>query len=75
MIEIQKNIAIPENVGRGRPSIYPFDKLEIGDSFLFPVEKAGQKAHAAVQFANKSKAPKIFKTFKTEEGYRCWRVN
>ena len=48
MFEIQKHIPIPES--RGRPGIangYPFDSMEVGDSFAVQVDPG--KTMASVQ--------------------------
>ena len=48
MFEIQKHIPIPESRGRTRmENGYPFDSMEIGDSFAVPVDPG--KIVASVQ--------------------------
>lgn len=48
MLEIQKNVPIPASRGRhGRPSIYPFADMEVGDSFAVAVDP--EKTIASVQ--------------------------
>ena len=39
MYRIQKNIPIPAKMPQGRKQIYPFDRMEVGDSFAVPLSK------------------------------------
>lgn len=63
------------NVEQGipMPRVYPFEKMEIGDSFLLPADaKRITVQIAALRF--KRKTGKVFSIRKTSQGYRCWRV-
>lgn len=75
MIRVQKGVPMPAIRPRGRKGTkyarYPWKQMEIGDSFLFPNE-IGRACHAMVIAA--SKAGRKFKAAKTDDGYRCWRV-
>jgi hypothetical protein len=76
-IKIDKGIPIPERQDRrGRGYKYPFQYMEVGDSFLFPDNKPSNKTTVySIAFAwNKKYAPRQMAVRKTEEGYRCWRI-
>ena len=68
MIRIAKAIKMPETRGGGRPIIYPWSEMEIGDSFecRFPF--------AAAYSASLRLTPKKFSVRKYGDGYRCWRI-
>lgn len=74
MIEIEKNVPLPPhaNTGRGRFAKYPWQEMEIGDSFVYP--GATQTARGAVWVANKTRAPKRFVCRKFDGVTRIWRV-
>lgn len=69
MYTIQKNFPIPQ-------SKYPFDKMEVGDSFVTPI-----KERSSVYGNFRKHAPKLTPGFKIkgkmDEGralYRVWRI-
>lgn len=76
-IRIQKRVPIPVVKPRGpggrRPPRYPWDKMEVGDSFLFPPE-IGRASYAAAIQASRMNPGKTFVAYKTDEGFRCWRT-
>lgn len=49
---IEKNIPMPPK-GSGRPLRYPFDKLEIGDSFVIPTKDYNSVNAAARQYGKR----------------------
>jgi len=59
--------------GKPIPGKYPFDEMEVGDSFLIP---EGVKRHTVAVAALRywRKTGKKFTTRKVPEGYCCWRV-
>jgi hypothetical protein len=75
-IRIQKGIPIPNVKPRGRcgtsPSKYPWAQMEPGDSFLMPSHVAPNSFWMLTK--NASKDGREFKIYKTDNGYRCWRV-
>lgn len=75
MISVQKGVPMPVVKPRGRRGtkypIYPWKQMEVGDSFLFP-NGVGRTSHAIVIGASKN--GRKFKAVKTDDGYRCWRV-
>lgn len=71
MYKVDKKIPIP--TARGKLALYPFDKMEIGDSFLVPNNDELSRVRAAIQrrqFDYKEK----FATRKIEDNYRVWRI-
>lgn len=71
-IEIQKNIPVPKKALTHGNTKYPFNEMEVGDSFLIAGSK--QNCHSATAGANFRYPTKRFKVLKTDEGYRCWRM-
>lgn len=76
-IKIDKGIPIP---GR-RGSIYPFDKMKVGDSFFIKLKPRQTKRQLQVMLAGKanyyakcSKNKAKFRTYRDDRGVRIWRV-
>lgn len=63
-ITVDKGVPVPE----GKWSIWPFSKMEIGDSFSFEKESINSVSSAAVGFAKRSG-----RKF-SRRGTRIWRV-
>ena len=64
-MKIDKNIPLPRK--------WPFEHMEIGDSFLLAKDiKRSAVAVSASRFGNKNNVK--FSIRKTPEGYRCWRI-
>jgi hypothetical protein len=83
--EIERNIPIPKRKVKLRGSYkYPFDKLEVGDSFHIPMTdkcpKPARTIASSVSTANKKFDGKVFKSFSVDstdpkgEGARVFRV-
>lgn len=82
-ITIDKDVPIPTG-GKGRPSEYPFDQMEVGDSFAIPLtgehNKSGQDLSASrLTSAARHRAVRLgFKfTVRTDKEAgvaRAWRV-
>lgn len=76
-IKIEKGIPVKSS-GSGRIAKYPFRKMEVGDSFLFP--EGYKQSHyygMAREFTVQCRAIGQnwkFVARKTDAGYRCWRV-
>lgn len=74
--KIEKGVPIPP--GGGRPTApYPFDKMEVGDSFF----TAGEKAQSRISNSAKNYATKKGVKFTTRtvteggvKGARIWRI-
>lgn len=67
IIEIERGIPIPTN------RIYPFPKMQIGDSFLCGNDMDSQAIRNSACRYGKRKNKK-FVVRKVKEGYRVWRV-
>jgi hypothetical protein len=73
-IKIDRNIPVPAECGK-KNRLYPFGKMEPGDSFLINGFDPNRVRSAALSFG-KAKSPKQkFSIRKTPEGHRCWRVS
>jgi|HubBroStandDraft_5_1064220.scaffolds.fasta_scaffold1245604_2 hypothetical protein len=72
-MKIDKGIPIPGYpTGKGKRG-YPWKKMEIGDSFLFPSDTQEMSCRHIVMMQNRTYKPKHFICRKTDEGLRCWR--
>ena len=76
-IKIDKGISMPW-ARTGCIPKYPFREMAVGDSFLFPKGYAISHYYGmAREFTSQTAATgerRVFKARKTDEGYRCWRV-
>ena len=71
MFEIEKNVPIPSQINGKQ--IYPFDKMEIGDSFVFEKEFMNKVHYAKSQYGRRNE--KKFALRRISDGrYRCWRI-
>ena len=74
-IRVQKDVPLPPCKPRGRNGHsvprYPWNMMQVGDSFLFPLH-IGRGGHAAA--ANASTEYRKFVCRKVDDGYRCWRI-
>lgn len=69
--KVEKNVPCP--VKGGCTIKYPFASMEVGDSFLINGDVAHNKvANAGYSFGRGRNWR--FRTQKTPEGYRCWRI-
>jgi len=71
MYIIEKKIPMPKS-DRGRPYKYPFEQMEVGDSFFVPKDEAEKARNSALQYARRE--GKIFHTRKENDGARIWRT-
>ena len=77
MYKIEKGIPSPR-LGSGS-KVYPFNEMEVGDSFFVPYSDRDSKkvqANIIVSVRNRRGLPKEFKvrTRSILTGVRCWRV-
>jgi hypothetical protein len=70
MFKIEKGI--PQNIKSMRMQ-YPFDKMDVGDSFLVKGGEQGMKARSAAGNWGKVNGKK-FSTRKVGDDYRVWRT-
>lgn len=74
MIQIEKNISVPAAQNVGRPRIYPFAEMEIGDSFLLPTAEKDRVGQAAKAWKARHGGWN-YRTRVLDEGIRIWRVS
>lgn len=67
-IQIDKNIAIPVKLK------YPFNEMEVGDSFYGEGEVRTKLSTAAYLWCKKNNNDWKFITRRYENGYRVWRT-
>lgn len=73
MFKIEKNVAFPALGGRGSKK-YPFDEMQVGDSFLAQV-KADRLSNAAASYARYHGSGIKFATRKIDDdNTRIWRI-
>lgn len=74
IFKIEKSIPIPEARGR-RAKKYPFEQMEVGDSFFVPLEegKSPSAIHASIATA-KHRLGINLTTAREEGGIRVWRI-
>lgn len=71
--KIEKGIPIPDKKdGCGRPSIYPFQEMEVGDSFPISSTDAKKVSNAARTFGQRH--GKLFIVRKDGRRHRVWRT-
>lgn len=64
-IKVEKNILMPRQ--------WPFDEMQVGDSFAVPPNAKRPAVNvAAMRYGRKHNMK--FTVRKTPEGYRCWRI-
>lgn len=73
-MKVDKNIKIPALSSRGgRPVVYPYKTMDVGDSFFVYGQKPGGGAYQAVKIYGK-KTGKSFVGRTVDGGVRIWRV-
>lgn len=72
--KVEQNVPVPKGERRGSARVFPFDTLEIGESFTVPLEQE-RSVRSAASVGNRKKDAKSFTCQKQLEGtIRCWRV-
>ena len=73
MLEIEKGVPIPETLPRpGKPGKYPFRSMEVGDSFVAPIEKKNS-IYSSMSRIGKNLGRK-YSSERNEYTIRVWRV-
>lgn len=73
MYKIEKNVPVTTHSKAVRPSQYPFEEMEIGDSFRMPDTKRASVAVLAGRYGKR--VGRKFTVRKQEDGsFRCWRI-
>jgi hypothetical protein len=70
---IESNVPVPETRGRSTGLQFPFEQMQIGDSFFLEKEKIATARTAADSY-RKRHPEWDFTTRKDGEGCRLWRV-
>lgn len=70
-VEIETNIKMPKYDGRSK---YPWEELEIGDSFLLDSNHHRRSGYEMAAERSRRSSPKQFKARKVEQGTRIWRI-
>lgn len=70
---IESNIPAPKSQGRGRPPIYPFGDMDVGDSIFIESQHMGGSAYLAAMQHGRLHSKK-FSGRSVEGGIRIWRV-
>jgi hypothetical protein len=75
MLEIEKGIPMPEH-NKKYAKKFPFEKLEIGDSFLVPLaaDKSPSSIYSAISQARK-RLNIALTSARVEGGVRVWRIS
>lgn len=73
-MELSKDYAIPALCKKpGRPAKYPLRTMEVGDSFLVPIDVVESVRSAANNVSTRTRAK--FTVRRLEDGtVRCWRT-
>ena len=70
-IKVQKGIPVPE--GDGRPRVYPFDRMKVGDSFVLSAEESKLESRRQ-SVLNSARRQGVKITTRIESGkVRVWR--
>jgi hypothetical protein len=71
MYKIEKNIPI----GYANKPMYPFDKMEVGDSFFVKGDKKKANSVGVAVSGYKKRTPGVYFTCRvSNEGIRVWRI-
>lgn len=74
-IKIEKNVPLPKRkLGNPRASRYPWDSMEVGDSFVFPT-KVKRTTAMSLSYRTGKITGKRFAIRSVNEGIRVWRLN
>ncbi|MBW2569705.1 MAG: hypothetical protein JRE47_10145 [Deltaproteobacteria bacterium] len=80
MYKIEKNIPIYEikkktSIIKQKNTKYPFNKMDIGDSFFVPIDSIGRSNITnAASYYNAQKNRGRYQTRAVYGGVRCWRI-
>jgi hypothetical protein len=71
--KIEKNVAVPASVRTGGKSKYPWNEMDVGDSFFVPGAKV-ETFYTLTATQNKKDAGRRFIARKVDDGVRVWRI-
>jgi hypothetical protein len=69
---IEKGIPVPKQVGAGRKNKYPFDAMEVGDSFFIKDGKVKTLSRSCGTYGKRLE--RKFTSRTVEGGARVWRT-
>jgi hypothetical protein len=71
---IEKNVPVPSSTAqRGRPAVYPFKQMHVGDSFVVPKDRA-TALRCRVGKAAQQYGIKLVTRKQPDGSLRCWRI-
>jgi hypothetical protein len=71
VIEIEKDVPCVASGRRGPVNIYPWEDMEVGDSFVVPFDQA-RKVRSAMYLQNR-RGEKFFVSAREGDNVRIWR--
>ena len=82
VFKVDKDIKMPPRwQDGGYTGIYPFNKMDVGDSFMVPAQSGNLRQQkricaAAIWYCKRFNGKKFkFSVRAVSEGFRCWRIN
>lgn len=74
--KIDKGVEIPGRPanGRGRKAIYPWEEMEVGDSFFIEYEGDKRRQYASIAGHASKRYGKKFTARTFDNGVRIWRI-
>ena len=74
-MKIEKNVPIPKGTGKGagKPTIYPFSEMEVGDSVFLDGQRTGGPAYLSAMQHGRMHGKK-FSARSVDGGIRIWRI-
>jgi hypothetical protein len=73
MIKIESSIPIPKISKKGRQKLYPFEEMNVGDSFYMENRTASQLSSGANNWAKAYNPSAKFVAKNEKKGARIWR--
>jgi hypothetical protein len=70
-VKVDKGVPMPES-NLGRPIKYPWNEMEVGDSFIIKTEDY-LSVRSNISYRNNVHRDRHFVIRKIEDGYRVWR--
>lgn len=71
-MKIESSVPSPDTAGRGRPHKYPWNKMEVGDSFFVPNTMLNVISCAAIGRGKRYNEKYACRT--VDDGVRVWRI-
>ena len=71
MIEIEKNVPVPDAVRLKERRKYPWHEMEVGDSFYVPKRSINAISRAAYEASRNGRK---FRCRSVDDGVRVWRL-